>query len=435
MTVWKLGCRWGKGKPPLFFDLLIKYRIVNSLPYKRFAIGDWVLLTDGYTVLGFAEVIGKPLKIADNPSLASEFGKRDVPNTVDVYDANVWELAVEDWFKYNAQHGIVQIHKQDILDNFDKIRRKYSETSFPIGPVIGPVITPNKEDVIRNLLEINKNIILHGAPGTGKTHTARHLYDGYNNVVVDFQKGFVQFHPSYDYTDFVEGLRPVNLPGGQIGFERRDGIFKAFCKLALNDPEKKYIFIIDEINRGDLSKIFGELFFAIDPGYRGTKGRTSTQYQNLIDDKNDSFFNGFYVPENVYIIGTMNDIDRSVESMDFAIRRRFVFIEITAQKSQSMLTNAFNKISAKNANLDMVNEIKSKMDALNAEIISEEIGLSPDYQIGAAYFLNYALYANESNPFDLLWDYHLKNILTEYVRGTGGESSKFDKLKTAYDNA
>ena len=154
MTVWKLGCRWGHGKP-LFFGLLINYQIVISSPDKRFAIGDWVVLTDGFTVLGFAEVIGKPLPIADNellkselnkrvvngypapivdiPLLASEFGKRDVPNNVDVYDANVWELAVEDQFRYQNRQGIVQIHNQKILDDFDKIREKYQNNSRSLG--------------------------------------------------------------------------------------------------------------------------------------------------------------------------------------------------------------------------------------------------------------------------------------------------------------
>ncbi len=149
-----------------------------------------------------------------------------------------------------------------------------------------------------------------------------------------------------DYTDFVEGLRP-NINAN--GFERRDGIFKAFCSKAANDYESnkdnKYVIIIDEINRGEISKVFGELFFSIDPGYRGTKGKVDTQYQNLIkaDEKmpNDSskdypFINGFYVPENVFIIGTMNDIDRSVESMDFAFRRRFAFKEIKAEDSKAM---------------------------------------------------------------------------------------------------
>ena len=191
-----------------------------------------------------------------------------------------------------------------------------------------------------------------------------------------------------------------------------------------------------------MSKIFGELFFSIDPGYRGKDGKVDTQYQNLIDidpetQNEDVFKNGFYVPENVYVIGTMNDIDRSVESMDFAMRRRFAFMEITAEESQSMLTlEAFRKVNDVNVDKDEVDELKKRMNALNAEIISPQIGLSTDYQIGAAYFLKFALYADhdKAQAYEALWNNHLKSVITEYLRGTGDESTKFDKLKAAYDN-
>lgn len=169
-----------------------------------------------------------------------------------------------------------------------------------------------------------------------------------------------------------------------------------------------------------------------------------TQYQNLIDidpetQNEDVFKNGFYVPENVYVIGTMNDIDRSVESMDFAMRRRFAFVEITAEESQSMLTlEAFRKVNDVNADKAYaeVDELKKRMNALNAEIVSPQIGLSTDYQIGAAYFLKFALYADQekNQAYESLWNNHLKSVITEYLRGTGDESSKFDKLKAAYDN-
>ncbi len=300
---------------------------------------------------------------------------------------------------------------------------------------------------IIHFLETSHNIILHGAPGTGKTHLTKEIAS--NMHCSEDQFRFVQFHPSYDYTDFVEGLRPIKK-GDNVGFERKDGVFKAFCKKALKAYEDaddkanapKYVFVIDEINRGDMSKIFGELFFSIDPGYRGKDGKVDTQYQNLIDidpetQNEDVFKNGFYVPENVYIIGTMNDIDRSVESMDFAMRRRFAFVEITAKESQSMLTlEAFRKVNDVNADKAYaeVDELKERMNTLNDEIISPQIGLSTDYQIGAAYFLKFALYADQekTQAYKSLWDNHLKSVITEYLRGTGDESSKFEKLKAAY---
>ena len=187
---------------------------------------------------------------------------------------------------------------------------------------------------------------------------------------------------------------------------------------------KPYIFIIDEINRGELSKIFGELFFSIDPGYRGEKGRVSTQYQNLIKDKTDPFKDGFYVPENVYIIGTMNDIDRSIESMDFAIRRRFAWVEVKANENTKMLSK--------------LGDIKDKaievMEALN-KAISGIDGLSSAYHIGASYFLKLDDYKDSDNPFKELWDYHLQGLLTEYLRGMDDAGDKLNDLKKVYEDA
>ena len=209
-----------------------------------------------------------------------------------------------------------------------------------------------------------------------------------------------------------------------------------------DDIEKSpYIFIIDEINRGEISKIFGELFFSIDPGYRGTAGRVKTQYQNLVK-KDDIFYNGFYVPENIYIIGTMNDIDRSVESMDFAFRRRFAFKEITAEDSQQMLDSdsAWGKDGngkKRKPSPEVISEIKNRMDALNDAICPDKKdsnkkgieGLSSAYHIGASYFLKLTNYKKDDGTFDYdkLWDYHLKGLLSEYLRGM---SDAEDKLKS-----
>lgn len=386
-----------------------------------------------------------------------------------------------------------------------------------------------------NLLKENRNLILHGAPGTGKTFLAKKIAEGMNAKI-----GFCQFHPSYDYTDFVEGLRPVKTDDASgIGFERKDGVFKEFCKKAIlnqtgvekqgsdnfeeawkslvekldevnvidipllsgkgtfpielneygtglasrtyktetrdewipgkskffnkdqlyniykglpgtpaeghdnyrkavvkkmkedfglkdyieiienksdSKNQKPFVFIIDEINRGELSKIFGELFFSIDPGYRGLdedgkqKGIVNTQYQNLLTGTSDIFANGFFIPENVYIIGTMNDIDRSVESMDFAMRRRFIFKEVTAEESAE--------------NMNLGEEAKSRMTRMN-EAISKKEGLNSSYFIGGSYFLGVT-------DFDKLWDLKLSSLITEYLRGMDNDNSKYDRIKDAY---
>ena len=189
--------------------------------------------------------------------------------------------------------------------------------------------------------------------------------------------------------------------------------------------DKVYIFIIDEINRGEISKIFGELFFSIDPGYRGEKGKVNTQYQNMVPE-GDVFKNGFYVPENVYIIGTMNDIDRSVESMDFAMRRRFAWQEVTAEESYTNMIEQDPEFAL------VKDEIKARMFNLNKAIVETE-GLDEAYQIGAAYFRKYLDYQDKTNPFDCLWENHLKGLLFEYLRGNRRAKELLEKLHDTYN--
>lgn len=279
------------------------------------------------------------------------------------------------------------------------------------------------------LLESNKNLILTGAPGTGKTYLAQQMAKKLTQNEENI--GFVQFHPSYDYTDFVEGLRPIKDSNGNIVFERKDGIFKEFCKKALEkylkekEKEKeKFVFIIDEINRGEISKIFGELFFSIDPGYRGEEGKIKTQYQNLLENTEDMYKDGFFIPENVYIIGTMNDIDRSVESMDFAFRRRFAFQEITAEDTMDSILYGLD---------DDMNDAVNKMRAINSTL--DKLGLNSNYHIGAAYFQKVKNYENKSNKWNDLWNLHLKGTLFEYFRGEPDADNKIEQLEKAYDKA
>ena len=333
------------------------------------------------------------------------------------------------------------------------------------------------EEKIKRILENNKQVILTGAPGTGKTYLARNvakaMIGSEKKEHLEKQMGFCQFHPSYDYTDFVEGLRPKRQ-GDQIVFEREDGIFKEFCQKALNDSKNKYVFIIDEINRGDISKIFGELFYAIDPGYRGEKGKILTQYANLIEDTTEKngekeYGKHFYVPDNVYIIGTMNDIDRSVETMDFAIRRRFTWINIDPKETQDAILQHVS-------NRDGDKGVVKRMDNINA-FISNDPNLGEAFQLGASYFIdpqkeeeirtkekearktvkpqtegenfndennqnqNDIPYVDETqrdnfkysiDDFGDVWKYRIEPLLKEYLRGIPN-GTKITELKEYYD--
>lgn len=335
------------------------------------------------------------------------------------YGGKCWgqRVDIDKWRQHSENKGILS-KKFDLEENpsndIYKIQNKKTACKI-IEELTGDIVSEYDNLLLGECIELlmqNRNLILTGAPGTGKTYLAKQIASEIGKYK------FVQFHPSYDYTDFVEGLRPKN-DNGNIGFERKDGVFKEFCKEALNNQSSNFVFIIDEINRGEISKIFGELFFSVDSGYRGEKGKVQTQYANLIED-GDEFKDGFYIPENVYIIGTMNDIDRSVESMDFAMRRRFAWKEIKAEDTQETILNDLG---------DLKDETIKRMNNLNKVIRNKETNLSEAYCIGAAYFKKIKDYKGD---FNKLWENHLKGLLFEYTRGMPKQEEIMENFKKAY---
>ena len=595
MAYVNFGSNWcGKKDGTNILPIFLKYNIafagdnnyVNNIA--TFKSGDKIAITDGTSIVavGIAETDFNSLRNF-NISFTDEeldifYNENFEENEEEEYAiyedwvtavkiVKLFKLKEEDRTSYGGQGVTVKgINKTEIQIYIDNLLKKYS------GELA-------MEEYIK-LLKENYNLIFTGAPGTGKTYLAKQIaakiiFDDDKKEYTESleedenfknQYEFVQFHPSYDYTDFVEGLRPINN-NGNIGFERKDGVFKEFCKKALKNlidsqkdisqlnedaiiknnllkfiedvsneidengyfeincfkkkkklkeielenetlyfildiksskpikltldklvefyeifykrlkigkewyyenfrnefskdrpsykygflksfyenynskieelknsntntvekiEKKNFVFIIDEINRGEISKIFGELFFAIDPGYRGIKGKVLTQYSNLIDEELEKYF---YIPENVYIIGTMNDIDRSVESMDFAMRRRFAWKEVNAKDTQESILKDLDD-SIKQDAID-------RMNNLNKAIYDEEkktsiCELSSAYHIGASYFLKLKNYYNGNNKedaFKSLWDNHLKGLLFEYLRGMPDINDKLIKLENAYD--
>jgi len=218
-----------------------------------------------------------------------------------------------------------------------------------------------------------KNIVLQGAPGVGKSYIARFLAYALMQRRDDARIENIQFHQSYSYEDFVQGFRPTESGG----FERRDGVFYRFCKKAAADPTNTYVFIIDEMNRGNLSKIFGELMLLIEADKRNAGYGTQLAYAREGEAK-------FYVPENVHVIGMMNTADRSLSMVDYALRRRFGFITLEPAFSSPR----FKAFLGEQAITDnVVNRVVLRMVSLNDEIGGDAVNLGPGYRVGHSFFV------------------------------------------------
>ncbi|MBO5633780.1 MAG: EVE domain-containing protein [Aeriscardovia sp.] len=251
-------------------------------------------------------------------------------------------------------------------------------------------MTEKRYENLVDVLLYKKNIILQGAPGVGKTFAARRLAWSMMGEKDDSRIEFVQFHQNYSYEDFVMGYKPV-----EDGFELKDGIFYRFCKKAENHPAKKFFFIIDEINRGNMSKIFGELLMLIEKDYRGTKATLANGLS-------------FSVPKNLYIIGMMNTADRSLAMIDYALRRRFSFFEVEPGFDSEGFIHY-----QKSLDNETLNELVKQVKDLNGEISSDK-SLGKGFCIGHSYFCSKDEDISTEEWLHSIVNYDILPMLSEY---------------------
>jgi 5-methylcytosine-specific restriction protein B len=276
---------------------------------------------------------------------------------------------------------------------------------FSIEDIIasGVFLTEAELTQIQDRLLSKKAMILQGPPGVGKTFIARKLAFALMKEIDQSRLEMVQFHQSYSYDDFVRGYRPVAGKAGSFGLQ--NGVFYNFCQKAINDPDREYVFIIDEINRGNLSQVFGELLMLIEHDKRSPEFALPLIYRT--DDEPR-----FYVPPNLYLIGLMNVADRSLAMVDYALRRRFVF---TTLKPQYESAQYRQWLADRSMNADLINLIIERMTALNKEIREDPL-LGENYQVGHSFFCpkgdNFA--GLDRNWYNLVVHTEIIPLLKEY---------------------
>lgn len=319
------------------------------------------------------------------------------------------ELEKMEYF-VNPQGSLFKLTKGEYEFIYDVIREenpvasvekvdKYTKEDF-LDEVY---MTENRYNMLVSVLKNKKNIILQGAPGVGKTFAAKRLAYSMMGEKDENRIEFIQFHQNYSYEDFMMGYKPVN-----DGFELKYGIFYHFCQKAANHPDKEYFFIIDEINRGNMSKIFGELLMLIERDYRGTKATLA--YNGL----------SFTVPKNLYIIGMMNTADRSLAMIDYALRRRFSFFDI----EPGFDSEGFMKYQEE-LNNETFSLLVSKVKELNKEI-SLDKSLGKGFCIGHSYFCGQTECSDEW--LHAIVDYDILPMLSEYWFDDTGKLQRWENI-------
>lgn len=303
------------------------------------------------------------------------------------YDSKLPMKTLTNITNYTNMVNTIKSHfeSDEIIIEEEETYPPYTEEDF----LDDVYISEDKYNTLKDLLSIKKNLIIQGPPGVGKTFMAKRLAYSIMGEKNQERCLMVQFHQSYSYEDFIQGFRP-----SKDGFNLKNGSFYEFCKRAEDDDENKYFFIIDEINRGNLSKIFGELFMLIENDKRGEKNKIRLVYSDEL----------FYIPKNVYIIGLMNTADRSLAMLDYALRRRFRFFTLTPGFDSTGFKNYQNGLAS-----DKFNKVIDLIKELNVKIAADET-LGAGFTIGHSYFCN----LKDERDLKNIIDYEIIPLLEEY---------------------
>ncbi len=401
-------CWWLNANPKIwsFSDLSVgevqSYTLYNEAGNKRRIFQNFLDAKVGDILIGYesnpvkqivalgritAEQDGKSIMFEKTEGLANPIDYSTLKECPELEKMEFFQNSNGSLFKLTAgEYDFIM----DIIRDGNPLQGKNSLTPYSKADFLDDIyMSEERYEMLVSVLRNKKNIILQGAPGVGKTYTAKKLAYSLMGEMDDNRIEFVQFHQNYSYEDFVMGYKP-----SENGFELRNGIFYRFCQKAANQSDKEFFFIIDEINRGNMSKIFGELLMLIEKDYRGKK--ITLAYNGL----------PFSVPENLYIIGMMNTADRSLAMIDYALRRRFSFFEI----EPGFDSEGFSKYQQE-LNSETLNELIARIKELNADIARDKT-LGKGFCIGHSYFCGHDVCTDEW--LRSVVDYDILPMLSEY---------------------